>query len=63
MEINSLQDGTYKINSSVEKFDGINTPGGLMVATNSNDDNNNYLIISDDKSKDLARFYFYKLNF
>ena len=62
-KINSLQDGTYKISSSVEKFDGINTPGGLMVATNSNDDNNNYLIISDDKSKDLARFYFYKLNF
>lgn len=56
----SLKDGTFVINSAVDKFSANDedAPGGLKK-----DIDNNGLIISKEDETDIARFYFYKLDF
>ena len=56
----SLKDGTFVINSAVDKFSANDedAPGGLKI-----DMGNNGLIISKEDETDIARFYFYKLDF
>lgn len=56
----SLKDGTFAINSAVDKFSANDedAPGGLKK-----DIDNNGLIISKEDETDIARFYFYKLDF
>ena len=55
-----MKDGTFVINSAVDKFSANDedAPGGLKK-----DIDNNGLIISKEDETDIARFYFYKLDF
>lgn len=60
----SMNNGTYSIKSSAPKFNSTITSGGLMYNSNtSKGDENDSLMIATLESIDVARFYFYKLDY
>ena len=63
-KIFSMNNGTYSIKSSAPKFNSTITSGGLMYNSNTaKGDENDSLMIATLESIDVARFYFYKLDY
>lgn len=59
-----MNNGTYSIKSSAPKFNSTITSGGLMYNSNTaKGDENDSLMIATLESIDVARFYFYKLDY
>ncbi len=60
----SMNNGTYAIKSSAPKFNSTITSGSLMYNSNTaKGDENDSLMIATLESIDVARFYFYKLDY